>query len=403
MKKYLKTSKKHNYNLELLSEVEIFDLVLSKKISRFPKYFFEDVGAEKYCAQIVRHLMDDILNWDSELIKKNLRKDVFYDNGLGGMLNTLYNSSPYEAICIAYPERNYKPWDFVNAPNNYWRGKDGKLHGKQAMKWLIEERLEWTYDDIRKKLNHQVFIDNNLLGMIKIVYHSNLFEAVDALYPGVFQRWELGDHVVNEFWTKEEGIKAVKWLIQERLCWTDDDIRERLNKDVFIENGLYGMIQRCFNSSPSEAILTAYPGSFYEWELFRAPVNFWTFENACKAVKWLIEEKLKMSDEQIKKTFCRKLLRDNELVTIADKFNCFSLIDAIYPARFKPWEFDIISNDFWTEGMSVNATKWMLDKLGWDKEYAMIHLKKAHFKEYGISGAVGKRNLKYVRKLLELC
>lgn len=297
-------------------------------MAKFPKYFWNCSGSDIYAPKIVRYLMEDVLGWSDEDIKKNLRKETFRDYKLAGMLSIKYDNSPYKAITKAYPERNYKAWDFVNAPNNYWQGEDGRENAIEAVKWLIEEKLKWSMEDVRKNINHQVFIDHNLLGMLKKVFNSVLFDAIDSAYPGVFKRWELGGHVANDYWTEKEGILATRWLIEEKLKWTDDDVKKYYGKQIFIDNNLYGMIQRCFNTSPYEALNKAYPGRFNEWELICTPQNFWTKEeNVLKAIKWLIEDKLRLDREEIRKKINGEVLKKNGLVVSIEKYGVRGLIE----------------------------------------------------------------------------
>ncbi len=74
------------------------------------------------------------------------------------------------------------------------------------------------------------------------------------------------------------------------------------------------MIQRCFNSSPFEALNAAYPNKFKEWELPNVPRNFWNSEKNCiTATKWLIEEKLKFDIKTAKEKLSKRHFKNNNL------------------------------------------------------------------------------------------
>jgi len=310
-----------------LSEIEIYKLILSGRKTRFPKYFWDCKESDIYAPKITKYLIENILNWDSNDVKEKLRKKTFYDYKLAGMISIMYDSSPYKAINAAYPERNYKPWDFVNALNNYWQGEQGKENATKAIKWLFEEELKWNIQDIKKNINHQVFTDNNLLGMLKKAFNSDLFEAINYVYPGIFKKWELGTHVRNDYWTEENGILATKWLIEDKLKWNKEDIKKFYNKQIFIDNDLYGTLQKCFNSSPYEALNKTYPGKFKEWEIPYTPKNFWNKENCYKAIKWLIEEDLKISyKKNIEKYLNKELLINKGLCIPLEKYGVKGLI-----------------------------------------------------------------------------
>lgn len=314
-------------HLDNISPIDVYKLVLIGKISRFPKDFWNSLDSDVYVPEITKFLIEDILKWNNLDIKNKLRKKTFEENKLRGMLYLKYRDSPYQAITSAYPERNYKPWDFVNTPNSHWQGEQGKLNAKVAIKWLFEEKLKWTIEDIKNNANQQVFTENNLLGMLKKAFDSDLFTAIDFVYPGQFKRWEVGVHVRNNYWNKEEGILATKWLIEVRLKWSDLDIKKYFNKQIFMDNGLYGMLQMCFNSSPYEAINTTYPDKFKEWELPYVPKNFWNEKTCYEAMKWLIEENLNISkNDNIKKYISKNILISKGLCVPFDKYGINGLI-----------------------------------------------------------------------------
>ncbi|MBQ3422015.1 MAG: hypothetical protein IJH34_10165, partial [Romboutsia sp.] len=58
------------------------------------------------------------------------------------------------------------------------------------------------------------------------------------------------------------GIKATKWLIEEKLKLTEEELKEQLSYTLFVENGLLGMLVNCFKGSPYEAINSVYPNKF---------------------------------------------------------------------------------------------------------------------------------------------
>ncbi|SHH23863.1 hypothetical protein [Clostridium grantii] len=205
-----------------LTPIEIYELVRSGQLKSFPNFFWTCSQSEIYAPEIIRYLIENLLHWNDEDIKKKLRKSTFRDNYLGGLFCNKYKDSPFEAISKAYPEKDFKPWDLVNAPNYYWQGEKGKENAIAATKWLLEEKLKWSYEDIIENLNHQIFIDNNLLGMLKKAFNASLYIAMESTYPGQFKKWELGTHVVNGSWNKYEGILAVKWLLEDKLKWSDE-------------------------------------------------------------------------------------------------------------------------------------------------------------------------------------
>jgi hypothetical protein len=112
-----------------------------------------------------------------EEIPKKVSYKIFKENGLGGMLQTLYNSSPYQAINALHPGK-FKPWEF--SVKNYW-AKETLLKARESTKWLIEEKLKFTPNDIRK-VKRKHFLDFNLGQMLRIFYQNSHILALTDVY-----------------------------------------------------------------------------------------------------------------------------------------------------------------------------------------------------------------------------
>jgi hypothetical protein len=279
----------------------------------------------------VKWLIEEKLNWSPEEIERNLSKETFLQFGLSGMLHYCFGNSPFQAINTAYPGQ-FKEWDLSIAPQKYWSYENAIA----AFKWLIEKKLQWNDEDIKKNLSMYVFTKNRLASPFHKFFNGSPFQALDAIYPGRFKEWELPVAPMR-FWTNENPIKAVKWLIEEKLQWSDEDIKQQLSGKTFIDNGLHGLLHNAFNNSPFKALDSTYPGRFKEWELSRVPKNYWTKENAIKAIKWLIEEKLKWPDEEIKRKMSGLVFEKHGLSRLLAKFfnfDAFEALNAAYPGRF---------------------------------------------------------------------
>ena len=113
---------------------------------------------------------------------------------------------------------------------------------------------------------------------------------------------------------KYENAKNVtKTLIERVLKWTYEDIRNKLTLNIFKKYSVLSMLVKVFNGSPYLAIENAYPGKFKPWEVARVPKNFWNMETAREATIWLIEEKLKWSDEDVKEKLTLNTFKENSL------------------------------------------------------------------------------------------
>ena len=290
-------------------------------VTDISKYYLEEVLAkgkqfpkgvwncnEKYdnAKEVTKTLIEKVLKWSDDEIKRKLSANIFIQNSLYGMLVILFNGSPYLAIENAYPGK-FKPWELPCVSNSFWNLKTAK----EATIWLIEEKLKWNDDDIKEKLSANTFIKNSLTSIISLFNGSPYF-AIENAYPGKFKSWEFSK-VPKNFWNMETAKKATMWLIEEKLKWSDEDVRRNLSQNTFKENSLRGMLAILFNESPYRAIENAYPGKFKPWELPSVPKKFWNLETAKEATIWLIEEKLKWSDEDVKKKLTLNTFKENSL------------------------------------------------------------------------------------------
>jgi hypothetical protein len=332
---FIMKKRRTKINCDLLSPVEIFKLVLTEKLEKFPNRFWSNSDAIENAVEILRYLFESILQWSSEDIKKNCSKSLFKEYKLQTMFHGVFHGSPFRILNAAYPNQ-FKEWELKITPNNFWNEETGI----KATKWLIEEKLKWTGNDIKEKISGNVFIQNGLEGMLQIVYHDSVWQAINAAYPNQFKEWELKNTPRN-FWNKETAIKATKWLIEDKLKWTEKDIKEKLNIKVFYNNGLSGMIN-ILNSSVWQAINITYPNHFKEWELKITPNHFWNKETAIMATKWLIEEKLKWTDHEIKEYLQIQTFRDHGLSTVINTIynnSPYKALNAAYPGRFHKNDF----------------------------------------------------------------
>lgn len=101
--------------MEQMKSIEIYELVLSGKLKRFPKDFFSCQGIvniENVCIPIIQYLIEEKLKWNNRDICNKLTRKIFRKYKLGGMLTHIFNDSPYAAINTAYPDR-FKEWELA--------------------------------------------------------------------------------------------------------------------------------------------------------------------------------------------------------------------------------------------------------------------------------------------------
>ena len=368
-------------------------------VTGISKYYLEEVLAkgkqfpkgvwncnEKYdnAKEVTKTLIEKVLKWSDEDIRKKLSKKIFKENSLGGMLSNLFKNSPYLAIENAYPGK-FKQWELSGVSKSFWNMETAK----EATIWLIEEKLKWSDEDIKEKLSANIFKKNSLGGMLAVLFNDSPYRAIENAYPGKFKPWELPS-VPQKFWNLETAKEATIWLIEEKLKWSDEDVKQKLSRKIFRENSLGGMLVILFNDNSYFAIENAYPGKFKPWELTSVPQKIWNVETAREATIKLIEEKLKWSDDDIKEKLSANIFKKNSLGgMLAVLFNDspYRAIENAYPGKFKPWELPSVPQKFWNLETAKEATIWLIEeKLKWSDEDVKQKLSRKIFRENSLGG-----------------
>lgn len=157
----------------------------------------------------------------------------------------------------------------------------------------------------------------------------------------------------RHFWTKpwslESSAVITRYLLEERLKINIDDIPKVITTRFMTSNKLGGMTNIVFNGSTFNIINNAYPNKFNPWDLRNVPRGFWEKkENVAKAIRWLIEDKLKWKDKQIIERFNTEVLCENGLATLAYRGSLIDILNIAYPSRFKTWDIGV-RNGYWNE------------------------------------------------------
>lgn len=225
--------------------IKVFKWVLDGRLKKFPHGFWNTIESMERSAHIVRFLIENILGWDKEDVKKRLCLHTFEEYRLRGMMACLFGESPYLAIENAYPGV-FLEWELHNCPINFWN----REKAIEAVEWMLEIKLKWTDEEIIKKFNKETFLrpDINLGGMLKHVFNNSSFEAINAAYPGKFLEWQFS-RVPKEFWNSNENIKkAIKWLCEKF------PVGYKISSKDFKANGLKYLLQERFNWNVEEAL-----------------------------------------------------------------------------------------------------------------------------------------------------
>ena len=281
--------------------------------------------------------------------------------------------------------------DLNRFPHRFWIESDSR----KIVKYLIEEVLHMTDDEIKTQVTYSFFKKYRLGGMANSIYGCKVYDIINHAYPNRFKPWEMKNSPMNT-WNRETAIEATKWMIEEKLQWNEEDIKDKLTKHTFIDHGLIGMVSIIYKNSIYDIINDVYPNKFKPWEMKNSPSNTWDKETAIKATKWMIEEKLKWNEEDIKDKISKHVFKDcglrGMLMTIYNE-STFNAINDVYPGRFKKWELRSSTVGKWTDELTIEATKWMIEeKLKWTEEDIKNKLTKQIFNKFRLSCMIRSRN-----------
>lgn len=326
-----------NSKLKELNCIEIYKLVLNGELKRFPKYFWKDIS-ENELRELLKYFFEEVLNWSKEDIKNNIDSYIFYKYKLGGgLFQSIFNGSVFDVVDFTYPGK-IREWELKNTPLKFWN-LDKCI---EVTKYILEKE-KWTEEDIRKKPIYEVFAKYGLTTIYLTFFEGNPYTLINTIYPGKFKPWEI-PNTPRHYWSRETGIEAVRWMIEEKLKWTDEDIKNKYSLKVFKKFKLVAMLNKVFDCSPFKAINAAYPGRFREEDFNNVPINYWTKEKAIKSFKNILDE---LSDDDIKKHVTIRFFIENGLRYPLEKYfnnRPFLVLEEIYPNRFDKKDFDIRKN-----------------------------------------------------------
>ncbi|TAL33129.1 MAG: hypothetical protein EPN93_13910 [Spirochaetes bacterium] len=269
--------------------------------------------------------------------------------GLGGMIQTVYRNSVYDAFMDTFPEQ-LQPWKFKRHPKDFWKTSEGKSVAYKGLINLLEikfgkfDNLESILDKI-VTLSEKDFKENDLYKVLKYYgqSHHNFIKTITKLNIKDYE-WDKSSQGTweNSFLN---CILVLKDFIDAHNL-NSDEILLQLSKNDFPKH-LKNMINIQFDGSPSKAIMALYPMRFEEWQFGKVQQNYWKSpEGKRKAIELtrdLIQNKLNYwSFEEIKNVSTLDFYK-NGLSSIITKVYQGKLNDAImaaYPGTFTKTDFD---------------------------------------------------------------
>lgn len=310
---------------------------------------------------ILNHLINDVYNYTEEDIYKNVNQKFFKEN----KLNLKVFPSIYEALNYSLPELKLIPWKFKLVSHGFWDKLDNRIWG---MKWLIEELLKDkvinNIDDLPFTLRQKHLVKYRLSGLIDNMCNKNenVYDLLNIIYPN---KWKISDFkYLKKGYSEMNKVEVIKFI---RNFFKDHKTREELlniNLKTFKENNLEALLSKHFNHSPTYCIIECFPEyHLLEWEFQKSKGSYWSIkDNRIKALKNLIENKLKLEKENIPSIISYRFLENNfyKFRVVLDKYynsNVFIWINEAYPDTFKESDF---SSKICTDGTKVISKEEMI-------------------------------------------
>ncbi|MEC2351840.1 DUF4046 domain-containing protein, partial [Bacillus toyonensis] len=276
---------------------DIYQEVLDGKRKQFPPYTWSEDINRNLVKRVIKYLVEIVLNWDDNMLKEGWNKKLIKKYKLDGAVYMIYRGSPYAMLNDAYPDR-FKEWEFRMAPLNFWT----KEKGLEALKWTIETKEKLTDEQLFEVYTINWLKQHNLAPACQIHWRNSPYSMLNALYPNRFKEW-MFKVTPSNFWTREKGLEDFRWTREEKEKLTNKQLLCVYNQPWLNRHKLNTPMKRYWNGSPYAFLNALYPGIFKEWDMKMTPLNFWTKEKGLEALRWTIEEKEQLTDEQLLRVY----------------------------------------------------------------------------------------------------
>jgi hypothetical protein len=298
------------------SVTELFDKV-SKGEASFPENFWNGAAAKLKALQIVKYLLVTKMKWTENDIRDSLCVATFTSNKLDDMLQKVFEGNPYFAVKSIFPK--IKPWEFKRFKGvTEWTDD----LTKQAIKWLVEDKLGYKSAAEIRKVKSTDFFNNGLTELLRDKFGSNPIKALSLVYPNIFiqEEQKLKQDQQSEEWKSVVDNRKKKAPSKKP---PRKDPRSSDSKRIEDPIILYEEIQK--------------------GNILKFPVFVWEKpENGPILTKYMIENLLGWNDDQIKNQLTAKTFVDHRLGDMLDTLyqgDVYKAVNAAYPGRFNPEDF----------------------------------------------------------------
>jgi hypothetical protein len=270
---------------KIYNEIEVFNMVRNGELKRYPHSFWSFSDGRIRAINILKYVLENILQWNDEDIIQNYDVNVFGKFKIRGILSRVFNSSPFEALNAVYPDK-FQIWQF-RVPNNYWEDDDNVM---EAIRDIYENKLGIkSISDIYKITNHEDIFEKYGLDAIPRAQKKSIHDVIGMAYTGLEE--EKFFKSSTSHYDLDKQIEIFKQKNSDNNLTHDDIIQ--MTAEQFKGTDLFSVAVKKHHLGIYEIVELAYPKEYKPWEFSYIGKGFWkNEENIVKAIKWLFEERL---------------------------------------------------------------------------------------------------------------
>ncbi|GMA65941.1 hypothetical protein [Alicyclobacillus fastidiosus] len=202
----------------------------------------------------------------------------------------------------------------------------------------------------------------------------------------------------NHLFVGDRGKKYVAWvtryLLEDYLQIPVMQIPQRVNAQILWEFRLRPPAQT-HGWNYTELIQNAYPGLFKPWDFKQVSNGYWQKEDgkqrAIEAIRYVLEDECDIPIHEIPKHITYQFFKEHGLSGAFNVFgqSTYEAVNAVYPGRFKPWEFTSVPMNYWQDPVHVQqAMNWLIFEIIGFNTYqeSLARLTARHFHQHQMTG-----------------
>ncbi len=255
--------------------IVVYNAVVTGELKKFPNNYMTKPIAKV----LVKHVIIDGLDFKREDICKKLNFPLLSEYNLGGVRKR-FEDCIYTMVNYIFEDMKIFEWELNKVTANFWEKEENRI---RFIIWVAEkEELDIRKIKDVRKINADLI---NEYGGSKMLKESDGLHSVIIKASGnLHKEWQF---IKINTWTDKKAIEAVKWLIEEKLKWSREDVCANLTAETFYDNDLGGLLSKTCSNSPIKALEKAYPGQYKKEDLIRG-------EKKKKSIERMMESKNKL-------------------------------------------------------------------------------------------------------------